>query len=246
MLQKRDDLVNRGYTFRSSIEELTRHFLPLITRCAAQLETERLLLNRFPIQHKLRFHPRCRQQIQAWLVRVSAIEADEKFGVEFREFVLEHHLPHGARTRCRRKAATASNNEPAQTVLHQELGVDLTQEILVGLNDLRYPMLASDDTHPVHGCYLLTRFSHDFFHRLRLHWLSQFYIEPTRLLGQSHRFDDNHSGFMRIARTPLITRLGGRFYIHDRSVNSNISKKRHIVAFSVSIFILPFQIAESH
>lgn len=45
-MKRRQDLINRGYVFRCTATELARHFLPLLNRCAVQLETERMLSNR--------------------------------------------------------------------------------------------------------------------------------------------------------------------------------------------------------
>jgi len=220
-LKRRDDVINRGYMYRSYVEECCRHFIPISCRIAGQIEIERLLLMKYPLIHEqIEFHPNCKQRLHQLLSDISRIEPDEKFNNDFREFILEHNLPLGCRTRSKRKLATASNKYTAQTLLIQELGVDIAQDLVVEINNIRFDLICSDLQNPFFYYYILCRFNHWFFHKVRMNWLEQFYILPTNLIYESFKFDKlnaDSSGLFKLKRSPLITRLGGQFMIHDQT-----------------------------
>lgn len=213
---KREDVANYGYLFKMDKMDAVGRILPMACRTAAQIETERMLLNCFPIR-QLRMKQHCTLKMQQWLVFLSRYEPDDSFGTLFREFVLELHLPLGARMRPKRRPATASNNDTAETLIEQELGIDLTQELLDQLLDVNYLALASDPDHRFHSCYLLCRFGHHFKQRLRRDFLKHFYIAPTQLLWQKQRFF-RKLAYFSIKPSPLITRLGGHFYLYDKEL----------------------------
>ena len=70
-LVKRNDLVNRGYIFRSSIEELCKHIIPVACRSATQLEVERRLMHSAPLM----FHPNARQKLHQWICQISQVSS---------------------------------------------------------------------------------------------------------------------------------------------------------------------------
>lgn len=144
------------------------------------------------------------------------IEADEQYTIEFKNFAIEHSLPHGSRTKTRRKLATASNDDAPQKLLVDELGVDLAQEIIEHIVKVNYDLLPNEPTHPLHDLYVLTRIGHYMSLKLRIKWLKEFYLPPTRLLFEHERFfEEKPKDFFSFKRSPLMTRLGGRYYVHD-------------------------------
>jgi hypothetical protein len=124
-----NDMVNRGFLFKDSINDCCYNFIELASRTFAQYAIERHFMSIYTINGPMQCNTKV---LEVWITSRAQCDVNTEFGRNFREFIYEMMLPMGCRTRLLRSNLTMHNKPNAQTLLDKELGVDLAQEILTG------------------------------------------------------------------------------------------------------------------
>lgn len=135
---------------------------------------------------------------------------------------------------------TQSNDDFPETLMNIELGVDITQELMLHWDCIEEKELVKTPSSPDYQVLMLAYFAFYFSHKIHIPWIKKCYVSPTQLIMQQDRFYQQYGSFGVVPRSPIVTIINNQFYVHDMNYWYKCNSSTH------AILTWMYLIAENH